>query len=170
MVDLVEEAFDVAIRLAPTADSSMVVRPLVTFRFVVSGAPAYFARQPAPARPADLAEHNCLRYSFFPAGREWTFTGPDGAESVRISGNLETNSADALRAAALGGQGVLLSPGFLVAQDLSAGRLVPALTDYQAPQLPISAIYPHRRLLSAKVRHFIDLVALRFADEAFWRG
>ena len=168
MVDMVEEGYDLAVRIVPTEESRLIVRHLATFDYVLCGSPAYFERHGKPKRPADLASHNCLRYSHPPFGNEWRFTGPEGVEKATISGNLETNSVEALRVAALGGQGLLLAPSFMIAAELTSGRLEPVLDGYRPTQYPIAAIYPHRRLLSAKVRSFIDLLAKRFAEPGYW--
>jgi DNA-binding transcriptional LysR family regulator len=165
MPDLVEENFDLAIRLLPLVDSSLIVRRLATFRIVVCGSPGYFAKRGRPEHPSDLARHNCIIYydaSFGKGGREWRFRGPDGDLPVRVSGNLETNSADALRAAALLGQGLLFAPALMVAAELKSGALVSVLTEFLPDEYSLDALYPHREHLPAKVRSFIDLVAKYF--------
>src|SRR3546814_466676 len=124
MVDLVEEGFDLAIRPLPPPDSSLIVRRLTPWRNILCCSPAYLDGHEAPRRPSDLARHNCLRYAFYPYGDEWRFTGPAGEPvSVRVSGNVLTNSGDTLRHLALSGHGVILGPSFVVADDLMAGRL-----------------------------------------------
>jgi DNA-binding transcriptional LysR family regulator len=169
MVDLVEEGFDLAIRPTPPPDSGLIVRRLTMWRLILCCSPSYLAAHEPPRGVADLARHNCLRYAFYPFGDEWRFTGPDGAPaSVRVSGNLLTNSGGSLRIVALAGQGVFLAPGFLIAKDLEAGRLVPILTEYRPVEFAINAIYPHRHHLSAKVRGFIDLLAQRIVAHRRW--
>ena len=134
MVDLVEEGFDLAIRATVPADSSLVIRQLSAWRHVPCAAPSYLDAHGRPAHPADLAGHNCLRYAFYPYGEDWRFTGPDGqAVSARVKGTLRTNSAEALRIAAIAGIGIFLAPSFLIAEDLEVGRLVPLLEALQAP-------------------------------------
>jgi DNA-binding transcriptional LysR family regulator len=162
MVDLVEEGFDLAIRNTPVPDSSLIVRRLAAYRFVVCASPAYLAKRGQPRHPADLAEHSCL--IFQPWGKAWLFAGPDGDLPVRISGSLEANSGDALRLAALLGQGLIYVPIFVVADDLKARHLIPVLRDFLTAERSIDALYPHRRHLSAKVRSFIDLVIKNFHD------
>jgi DNA-binding transcriptional LysR family regulator len=175
MVDLVEEGFDLAIRVASFADSSLVtdssliVRRLATFGVVVCGSPDYLARQGRPEHPSDLVRHNCLNFYDGPWGRQWHFTGPDGDLHVRVAGSFETNSGDALRAAALLGQGLIFAPTFIVADEIKSGTLVPLLTDFLPGEVSIAALYPHRKHLPAKVRSFIDLVAKNFR-EAKWNG
>jgi DNA-binding transcriptional LysR family regulator len=169
MVDLVEEGIDLAIRTTPPPDSSLIVRRLTPWRAILCCSPAYLETHEAPRSAEDLAAHNCLRYAFHPYGDDWRFTAPAGeAVSVRIAGNLLTNSADALRYATLAGQGLFLAPSFVVAEEIRDGRLVRLLPDYLPVEFAINAIYPHRRHLSIKIRSFIELVAERFADQRSW--
>jgi DNA-binding transcriptional LysR family regulator len=163
MVDLLEEGYDLAIRATVPADSSLVIRQLAAWRHVPCCSPSYLQSHDEPRTPAELAQHNCLRYAFYPYGDEWRFAGPGGAAvSARVKGSLRTNSAEALRIAALGGLGIFLAPGFLVAEDLEAGRLAPLLGEYRPVAFAINAIYPTRHRVSAKVRAFIDLAVERF--------
>jgi DNA-binding transcriptional LysR family regulator len=168
MVDLVEEGFDLAIRLLPVPDSSLILRRVGTYRLLVTGAPEYLARRGTPSTPAELVHHNCLSFSYSPWGTEWRFSGPDGEQSVPVNGNLETNSANALRFAAVEGQGLTLMPSYLVADEIRAGRLVPLLTGYSRAEYPINALYPHRHQLSAKVRSFLDLMTKTYRDNPAW--
>lgn len=169
MVDLLEEGFDLAIRPLPPPDSSLIVRRLTPWRPILCCSPAYIETHAAPRRPQDLARHNCLRYAFYPFGDEWRFIGPTGEPvSVRVAGNLLTNSAETLRTVALSGQGLFLAPSFVAAEDLRAGRLIRVLEDYDPVEFVINAVYPHRRHLSAKVRCFIDLLAQRLAEHRKW--
>lgn len=169
MVDLVEEGFDLAIRLLPPPDSSLIVRRLTPFRNILCCSPAYLEKHEAPQSLSDLVQHNCLRYAFYPYGDEWRFTGPAGEPaSVRANGNVLTNSGETLRRLALNGHGVFLAPSFLVADDLRTGRLVRILEDYVGVEFAINAIYAHRHHLSIKVRSFIDLLAERFAEHRKW--
>ena len=148
---------------------SVEPRIAIQVRHVLCCAPAYLERHAAPARPEDLAGHNCRRYAFYPFGDERRFEGPDGKlASVRVSGNLLTNSAETLRSVALAGEGVFLAPSFVAADDLRAGRLVTLLEDHRPVEFAINAIYPHRHHRSAKVRSFIDLLAERFAEHRKW--
>jgi DNA-binding transcriptional LysR family regulator len=155
-VDLVEEGYDVAVRIANLPDSSLIARKLAESRSFVCAAPDYWERHGRPAHPADLAAHNCFGYSYLATRNEWRFRGPDGPATVRISGTLTANNGDVLRAAAVAGLGVVLMPGFLVCDDLRAGRLEPVLRAFEPDLAGIHAVYPHNRHLSAKVRAFID--------------
>lgn len=169
MVDLIDEGYDVAIRPTPPPESTLIVRRLTPWRPFLCCSLRYLEAHPTPRRPADLAQHNCLRYAFYPFGDEWRFIGPAGEPaSVRVAGNLRTNSAETLRHLALADQGVFLAPSFVVAEDIEAGRLVRILPDYYPVEFAIYAIYPHRHLVSTKVRSFIDLMAARIAVHRKW--
>jgi DNA-binding transcriptional LysR family regulator len=168
LVDLVEEGFDLAVRSMALPESSLIVRRVACYRLLVCGAPAYLARRGTPRVPADLETHNCLIYPHTPWGDKWLFNGPDGEHTVRVSGNLRGNSGHALRLAALNGQGLCITPSFMVANEVRDGRLVPVLTDFLGTQYDVNAIYPHRHHLSIKVRIFLDLMIKRFRDNPHW--
>jgi DNA-binding transcriptional LysR family regulator len=168
VADLVEEGFDLAIRIGRLADSSLVARRIAPCLLVACAAPAYLKKHGAPRRPADLAAHNCLGYSYAALRNEWRFSGPDGMESVRVTGRLNANNGDILRLAALGGEGIILQPSFIVADDLAAGRLVPILPGYAPDEIAIHAVYPHSRHLSVKVRSFVDFLVARFGQQPEW--
>ena len=162
MLDLVEEGYDLAIWYAATPDQGLIVRRIADYRMVICASPEYLARHGRPEHPSELIKHNCVTFYDAPTlgrvGRDWHFTGPDGEFSLQMSGNLETNSAIAFRAAALLGQGIIIAPGPLVFDDLRSGALVSILGDFLAKQFSIDAFYPHRAHLPAKVRTFIDLL------------
>jgi DNA-binding transcriptional LysR family regulator len=168
IVDLVEEGFDLAIRIARLADSSLIARRIAPCRIVACAAPAYLKRHGAPRRPADLTAHNCLGYSYAALQNEWRFTGPDGVEAVRVSGRLNANNGDILRLAALRAEGIVVQPTFLIGDDLASGNLVPILPGFAPDELVIQAVYPHRRHLSVKVRSFIDFLVGRFGQDPEW--
>ena len=168
MIDLVEEGFDLAVRNMSVPDSSLVVRRVATYRFVVCGAPGYLAARGIPRQPADLVHHNCLVYSHSAWGNEWRFAGLEGEQSVAVAGNLQANSDNALRLAAVHGQGLALAPSFLLIDEIKSGRLVPVLTEFLQTEHAINAIYPHRHHLSAKVRTFIDLLVKHFHADPAW--
>lgn len=168
MVDLVEEGFDLAIRTFANPDSSLIVRRIATYRLLVCGSPEYLAKRGTPQQPADLADHNCLVYSYAPNGSEWSFVGPDGPQTVVVTGNMFSNSANALRLAAVHGQGLVIMPSFLAVDEIKSGALIPVLSDFLQTQEPINAIYPHRHHLSAKVRSFLDLLVEHFRANPFW--
>jgi DNA-binding transcriptional LysR family regulator len=120
---MVDEGIDLAIRLAPPPDSSLIVRRLATWRHVLCCSPAYLKKHGPVQQLSELSDHNCVRHVLYPYSDGWHFLNPEGAPvSVRISGNLLTNSGEALRLAALQGIGIALAAGFLVADDLQSGR------------------------------------------------
>lgn len=168
VIDLVEEGYDLAIRIAQLADSNLIARRLAPCRSVVCAAPAYLARHGWPRQPKDLADHNCLGYSYAQPRDEWTFDGPNGPVSVRVRGTLESNNGDALAAAALLGLGIIRTPTFIIGAELRAGTLVPIMPEYRLPDIGIYAVYPHSRHLSAKVRSFVDFLLPRYGEHPPW--
>jgi DNA-binding transcriptional LysR family regulator len=165
-VDVIDEGFDVAIRLTPPPDSSLIVRSLATWRHVLCCSPSYLEMHGRPRQLSELTERNCLRHVFYPFGDEWHFVDrKDLPVTVRVSGNLTTNSGEILRRATLDGIGVSMAAGFLVHDDLEAGRLVRLLPEYRTVELTMNAVYPHRHHLSAKVRTFIDMLVHRSAEQ-----
>lgn len=169
LVDLVEEGYDVAIRIATLESSTLVSRRLATTRMVLCASPTYLERHGTPTHPADLARHSVISYSYWTSKDEWRFNGPEGPVSVATKPCIQTNSGDTCRAAALSDQGVILQPTFLVAQDLRDGSLVELMPEYRSIELGIYAVYPTRKHVSAKVRALIEFLAARFAGRgASW--
>lgn len=167
-IDLLDEGFDVAVRIGRLADSSLIARRLAPCRFVCCAAPAYLAAHGTPRHPGELAGHECLLYSYT-AGRDgWEFTGPAGPLTVKVKGRLTANNGEALLAAAAAGLGISLSPTFMVGDELVSGRLVAILRDYPVPERGIHAVWAPGRHLSAKIRTFVDFLARRFAPEPYW--
>jgi DNA-binding transcriptional LysR family regulator len=165
-IDIIDEGFDVAIRLTPPPDSSLIVRTLATWRHVLCCSPLYLEKHGRVQQLSELSEHNCVRHALYPFGDEWNFIDRKGMPAtVGVSGNLTSNSGDMLRLAALQGIGICLAPGFLVTDDLEEGRLVRLLPEYRPVELSMNAVYPHRHHLSAKVRTFIDMLAHHSAEQ-----
>jgi DNA-binding transcriptional LysR family regulator len=165
-VDLIDENFDLAVRMTPAPDSSLIVRSLATWRHVLCCSHGYVEKHGKPEQIADLAERNCIRHVNYPYGDEWRFVDRKGAPAtVRVSGNLISNSGDTLRLATLAGVGIWLAAGFLVRDHLESGELVRLLPEYRPVEFSMNAIYPHRHHLSAKVRTFIDLLARNSAEQ-----
>ncbi|HZD24646.1 MAG TPA: LysR family transcriptional regulator, partial [Alphaproteobacteria bacterium] len=167
-VDLVQEGFDVAVRITSLTDSSLIARRIAPSRHVVCGAPAYFQRHGVPQSPAELRDHVCLRYSYGPTSSVWPFNGPDGPVEVPVNGKLLVNNGEVLREAALAGVGLIASPTFIIGDALREGRLKPVLCDYIPRERTIHAVYPHRRHVLPKVRAFVDFLAQRFGPEPYW--
>ena len=172
VVDLVEEGYDLAVRIAPhgqLAGASLVARRLATDRMVLCASPAYLRGAPALSHPRDLSAHPVMAYAWWSGGEAWRFTGPAGeTETVAVRARLRTNSGDTCRAAALADQGVIWQPAFLVGADLHAGRLVELLPHWQGPELTIHAVWPSRHHLPGKVRAMVDFLAAAFAQPG-WR-
>lgn len=165
VIDIVEEGFDLAIRVGAVRAESLVARRLGSMRLVLAAAPAYLERHGVPTAPQDLVRHNALTYAYAATPRLWRFTGADGAvHDVRVNGSLHANSGDALLAAALAGLGVVNEPDFMLGAALAAGRLQRLLADHEGQGGDIWAVYPSRRHLSLKVRLFVDHIAQAFAD------
>ena len=156
---MIDEGFDLALRLTPPPDSSLIVRSLATWRHVLCCSPSYIERHGRVHELAELSERNCFRHVNYPYGDDWRFLDRKGMPaSVRVSGNLVTNSGETLLRAALDGGGICLAPGFLVHDDLDAGRLIRLLPEYRTLELSMNVLYPHRHYLSAKVKTFIDML------------
>lgn len=163
-VDLVEEGFDLAVRVGQVGGDRLVARRLGTMTMVLCAAPAYLARHGTPADLQDLGAHNALTYAYASTPRLWRFTDAAGGEhEVRVAGTLHANSGDALRAAAVAGLGVVYEPDFLLADALAQGQLVRLLPAYTGGIREIWAVYPSRRHLSLKVRLFVEHIAQGFA-------
>ncbi|OAN48544.1 LysR family transcriptional regulator [Magnetospirillum moscoviense] len=166
VVDLVEEGFDMAVRIGRMPDSSLVAKRLATARLICAAAPFYVQAHPAITAPADLLDHNCLLYTLSNDGATWPLIGPDGiVHPLRVTGNLRADNGEALAEAACEGLGVVLLPTFVLDRYFAAGRLVRVLPDHACEPLPIHAVFPPSRRLSAKVRAFADHLALRLTGE-----
>jgi len=162
-VDLIEDGYDLAIRIGTLPSSTLVSRRLAGTRMVLCASPAYLQAHGTPSVPADLARHAVIAYSYFASRDDWHFDGPAGPVTVRTEPCISSNSGDTCRAAALAHQGVILQPTFLVGDDLAAGTLVELMPGYRAGELGIYAIYPSRKYVAPKVRALIDFLVLSFA-------
>ncbi len=160
-VDLIEEGVDCVVRGGDLVDSSLVARRIATMPFITCAAPSYLERYGTPAHPNDLERHRCVRYFMPKSGRlvDLEFTRGNERVAPMVDGLVAVNDGDAYAAAGLAGLGVMVVPGFMVEAALADGRLVPLLEDWATDPLPIYAMYPQNRHLSAKVRVFVDWVA-----------
>lgn len=169
-VDLIEEGWDVVIRIAALKDSSMIARRLARCRTVLCAAPTYLAAKGTPQTVGDLKAHDCLGYTLsrLVGSDRWLF-GPGGEIAVPITGPLRANNGDALVAAAIAGHGIVYQPDFLVAADIRAGRLVPLTLDHPPLELDgVYALYPSDRSPPAKIRATLDFFAERWGANAPW--
>ena len=158
MVDLVEEGYDMAVRIARLPNSSLVSRKLASTRLVLCASPAYLKKHGKPKHPSELANHAVLSYSLLATGDQWNFNGPDGAVSVTVKPIMRTNNGDTCIAAARKHKGVVLQPSFMVNSDLQSGALVELMPTYRSIEFGIYAVYPTRQYVSPKVRALIDFL------------
>jgi DNA-binding transcriptional LysR family regulator len=162
VVDLVEEGYDLAVRIARLPSSTLISRKLSATRMVVCASPQYLERCGTPQHPAELAGHQVLAYSYWSGRDEWQFDGPEGPISVRTVPWIRTNSGDTCRAGALQHHGIVMQPSFLVGADLAAGTLVELMPQYRGIELGIYALYPTRKHVTPKVRLLIDFLVESF--------
>jgi DNA-binding transcriptional LysR family regulator len=168
MVNLVEEGFDVAVRIGQLVDSSLVARKLAAVRMVACASPDYLARAGVPQTVEDLARHEAILDTNAADPSLWRFGRGGQMLDVRVSGRLRFNGAAACVAAACAGFGVTRTPAFAAAEDLRAGRLTALLCSFEPELIHVHAVYPHARHLAAKVRAFVDFLAERYAGEPEW--
>lgn len=158
-VDLVEEGIDVALRVGELEDSSLIARLLMPCSFHVCASPDYLKRNGAPEYPDDLGKHNCLIYSQGASPDSWHFKEVNGqGGNIKVSGNLHSDTGNLLLNAALNGNGILIGPTYMVAKEIKEGRLETMLDDYMPDTTGLYAVYPYSKLVSTKVRAFIDFL------------
>jgi DNA-binding transcriptional LysR family regulator len=164
-VDLVEEGFDAAVRVAALADSALIARKLSGFRIAVYAAPALLASHGRPEHPCELANLPCIVDTNLLSRSNWPFMDDGARLSVPVSGRVEVNSPVAAAAAARAGLGFCRGPWPIIRDDIEAGRLVTVLDDYEVDNLGIYLVYPHRERMPAKLRAFIDHIAAWYEAE-----
>lgn len=163
-IDLVAEGYDLAVRIARLADSSLLARRVCEMRVLLVGAPRYFEAFGRPEHPRDLAAHRCFTYSNVDSPETWRFTGPGGEEqAVTVSGQMRVNNADTLGAALQAGLGVALQPEFICWRDLTEGRLEAVMCDWLPPQPSLHVVSPPGRLRPARVKVLSDFLVDRLA-------
>jgi len=168
MVNLVEEGFDVAVRIGQLDDSSLVARKLAAVRLVTCAAPDYLARAGTPEAPEDLASREAIIDTNVADPALWRFRVEGAQRDVRVQGRLRFSGAQACVAAAVAGFGVTRAPAFAAARELRAGRLKALLCGYEPEVIHVHAVYPHARHLAARVRAFVDFLVRRYAGEPEW--
>jgi DNA-binding transcriptional LysR family regulator len=162
VVDLVDEGYDLAVRIARLQPSSLVSRQLSSTRLVLCASPEYLRRHGTPVHPSELAQHAVIAYTLLSMGDHWEFEGPQGPVGVTVSPQMRTNSGDTCCAAALQHRGLVLQPTFLVGPHLASGALLEVLPQYQSIELGVFAVYPSRKHLTPKVRVLIDFLVGAF--------
>ncbi|MDB5476778.1 MAG: transcriptional regulator,LysR family [Phenylobacterium sp.] len=168
-VNLVDEGFDVAVRIGHLTDSSLIARKLAPVRMVTCASPDYLQAHGVPLTPADLQSHEAIIDLNMREPLVWSFAQDGESMDTRVHGRLRFASAEACLEAAERGLGVARSPDFVAADRLRDGRLSTLLCNYEAETVHVHAVYPHARHLAAKVRVFVDFLAKRFAGEPMWR-
>ncbi|MCP3129517.1 LysR family transcriptional regulator [Shewanella sp. KJ2020] len=161
--DLISGGLDLAIRIGELPDSSLIARKLAPCLSVICASPEYLTRHVAPQTPQQLSQHNCLFYSYFQDGVEWTFHSPEGTQRIQPKGNYQVNNSDAIHQACLDGLGIANLPRFIAEPDLQTGRLQALLTDYPLPEHGIYAVYPQRKHLPTKVTVLIEFLMEKLA-------
>jgi len=168
-VDVIEEGFDVSVRISDLPDSSLVAKKIAPCKHAIVATPAYLAKHGTPRLPDDLRDHKIISYRHQESALEWHFKTPDQKPlSVTVSGSVTMNNSLAIREAVLENVGITRTPTFVVGKDIQEGRLVPLLTKYECLQVQIYVVYPHRKYLSPKVRAFIDFLADRITESPYW--
>lgn len=170
IVDLVDEGYDLAVRIARLPASSLVSRRIGSTRLVLCASPEYLRRRGTPAHPDDIARHTVFSYTLLASGDTWSFDGPEGPVSVKVTPVMRSNSGDTCCAAALAHQGIVLQPSFMVGTHLRSGALVEVLPSYRSLELGIYAVYPSRRHLQPRVRALIDFLVQAFRIPAWGDG
>lgn len=167
-VDLVEEGYDVALRIGRLEDSTLIARKLCPARQVTVASPDYLKKRGEPKHPGALPGHEHLAYSYLNEGLAWDFRVDGRAQQYRIAPRLVTNNGDAILTMAEQGGGIAQIPTFIAGDSIRAGRLKPILRDFAAAPIGVYALYPNARNLPLKVRVFIDFLRKRFRDNPGW--
>lgn len=163
VVDLLEAGLDMVIRIGALPDSSLVAVKLSQCRSMLCASPQYLARHGVPKEIRELKQHNCLFYSYFRAGVEWVFDGPEGPVRIKPMGNIQVNNSEVIRGLLLDDLGIAQMPRFLVEQEVQKGQLVQILAQYHLPEHGIYALYSQRAHMPAKLRVFIDYLKEKLA-------
>jgi DNA-binding transcriptional LysR family regulator len=169
-VNLVDEGFDLSVRVGAPTDSSLIVRKLCDMRVVIAAAPDYLRRHGEPFEPANLANRECIIDSNFKEPLLWRFRTKDGAQtlSVAVSGRLRFSNAEACLAAAEAGLGIARLPSFMAGPRLAAGSLQPLLRPFEERPYGVHVLYPSGRHLALKVRVLVDFLAARYRGQPSW--
>ena len=171
LVEIVDEGLDVAIRIGPLEDSSLIARKVGESRRLVCAGPSYLKRAGHPLRPDDLSGHACLTFRSHPGSNPWRFRDGEAATEIRATGPFFADNGEVLVAAACAGLGLVLAPEWLVGEEIGRGQLVEVLAEYppDPPATPLHAVYPPGPYTAPKVRVFIDFLAGRFSRDYAWR-
>ena len=167
-VDLIEEGFDLAFRIAELKDSSLIARQISPIRILLCASPEYLEQQGTPNTPDDLKNHHLLHYNVTGINN-WKLTDKKGKQyTVSINAKMIANNGDFLKDMAIEGHGIVSLPTFISWKAIAAGTLTPVLTDYKRPEPNAYAVYPQTRYLSQRTRILIDFLVERFGDKPYW--
>ncbi len=169
VVNVVDEGFDLAVRVGRPGDSSLITRRLCAVRIVVVGAPSYLEQHDVPASPADLAQHACIIDTNFREPNRWPFKGETGeVEIASVDGRIRYSNAEACVQAAGLGLGIACVPAFVAGDALRSGKLIRLLPSFETAPYDVHVLYPHSRHLAAKVRLLVDFLAERYRQTPHW--
>ena len=169
LVDIIEEGFDLAVRVGTLQDSSLIVRRIGPATGYAVASSSYLDERGEPQHPDDLSDHACLLYSYLQTGSTWVFHNEEGGETrVDVDGPMRANNGEALLEACKRGLGIYTAPDFITADAIRSGQVQRVLTDWHLDAGGIWALYPHRRHLSTKVRLFVDFLSDRFSESPPW--
>ena len=166
--DLVEENIDLAFHVGELNDSMYVSRRIASARRVICASPEYIKKNGMPKKPEDLLNHNCLIYMPRNDMGKWEFLDKGKRKKIKVTGDIQCNSGDALRVASIQSRGITQLPTYMVGLDIQAGRLEAVLEDFEPEKQPIYAIYNHRKYVSAKIKTFIDFIYDLYQPDPYW--
>ena len=161
-VDLIKGGVDMAIRIGPMTDSSLIAQKIGSSPRVTVASSEYLEANGEPETLLDLKKHQCIIYTLLTTLNEWHFTGPRGKETIRVNGRFSVNNPHAIRQAVIAGQGIAVTPIWLMGDTIEKGDVKVILSEYVPTTLEIHAVYPERNFVPAKVRHFIDYLRDKF--------
>ncbi|MDR3522156.1 MAG: LysR family transcriptional regulator [Acidocella sp.] len=162
--DLIDHGVDLAIRLSPSLDSSIITKRIGSLEWILCASPNYIAQCGLPRTPDELKGHNCLIHLKSAPDSVWALSNHNGEISVRVSGSFSTNSSLALQAGVLRGLGIALLPRYCVNEKLHTGELQRVLSDYRFAERPFFVMFPNKRNLSLKVRLMVDYLTQQFSN------
>ena len=166
-IDLVKQGIDLAIRIGPLADSTLIARKIGTSPRVVVASTEYLVKHGRPKKPADLMKHNCLLYSLQKTPDLWYFnSAQEGDESIRVSGRLKASSPDAICDATMEGLGISVLCEWYARKYIKDGRLKVILQDYHPTAYDINAVYPERKFVPQKVKRMIEFLAMKVKEQS----
>ena len=167
-VDIVEEGFDVALRIGQLKSSSLIAKKVAPIRVMLCAAPDYLNKHGTPTQPEDIAEHRYLHYSYMNMDGKDDIYQLLKVKYLKQGSELRSNNGDVLVDAAIAGAGIVLQPTFIISEALSSSKLVVVLPELEPEALGLYAVYAHRKLLPHKVRCFIDFVEGYYGTPPYW--